>query len=172
MAKKTSKKAAKKAAPKAAKKSPKRAGAAPESKALSKKLDQLRTKFLSPKAVRAPAGKKLASASDATVAAVKSAREVVEAAMPGVRVLGAPSATKSDAPLLATSQGAGLDSLRKKYGVSGPAAASDTLSVPGNSVPGKSEVVMVDSSMAASDDRGPGPKAIIVSRGQIVGRQG
>ena len=75
MAKKISKKSVKKATPKAAKKTDKRKSCAvPQKKSLSKKLDQLRKKFLQTKADLNLTGKRMDAKSDTAVTATKSAK--------------------------------------------------------------------------------------------------
>lgn len=162
--KKTAKKAVKKASPPAARAKARRAAGLPA----DAKLDELRKKFLRPRAAKQPTGKSDAIARDSLSAAAGSAQEVVRAAMPRVRIVQMSPGNNSDAPRQATAQGAGLNALRGKYGGLAPIANHADAATTADS----SEIVMVDSPSTDAVCRGPGPKAIIVSGGKIIGRQG
>jgi hypothetical protein len=162
MAKKSKKAPAKPSKP--VKKAASDGAAAPGVKsAFSSKLEALKRKFLPSK----PSSSRRSSrrlASD-TVSSPKSAREIVAEQMPGMRILSEPLQSNSDAVEHATAHGAGLDALRQHY-LEAPQA--DAVS----ETPGDSEVVMVEPVATDAAKRGPGPKAVIVSNGRIVGRQG
>jgi hypothetical protein len=128
------------------------------------RLEALRKKFLPSKSARTPADKSK-GVSDSTPAS-KSAHEVIAEQMPGMRIVSsAPVRGDRDALAHATSHGVGLDALQQHFcGASQNASVSD--------LPAESEVVMVEPVTADAMKRGPGPKAVIVSGGRIIGRQG
>jgi hypothetical protein len=166
MAKKTSKKAAKKpvarkkaAAPRK-KKPAQRAAERPAAKATP---GELRKKYLRTRTVTAAA-----AASDAAASLPRSARDVVAAAMPKMRIVTPATTSSADAQRQATAHGAGLDALREKYCDLPPAANRARAATAAD----RSEVVLVDTPAGDAAKRGPGPKAVIVSDGKIIGRQG
>jgi hypothetical protein len=84
-----------------------------------------------------------------------------------MRIVSGASAVRGDRDGLAhaTSHGVGLDALQQRfYGTS--------RNEPVSKVPGESEVVYVEPEATDALKRGPGPKAVIVSGGKIIGRQG
>ena len=88
--------------------------------------------------------------------------------MPKMRIVTPAAASSSDASRRDTAHGAGLDALRKKYCDLPPAANHGDAATAAD----RSEVVLVDTPTTDAANRGPGPKAVIVSGGKIVGWQG
>jgi hypothetical protein len=173
MAKKTQKKTAKKVAKKAsAAKRPKTA----KKSSPRTKLEVLKEKFLGTGkktvkgASKARAGAKASKPSDSASepsGSTKSAHDIVAEEMPGMRVVASRPISNQDAAEHATGSGKGLDALRQRYfGSSASDSASDAGGV------ADSEIVMVEPKAGEESGRGPGPKAVIVSGGRIVGRQG
>ncbi|HJT36537.1 MAG TPA: hypothetical protein VJ783_31230 [Pirellulales bacterium] len=136
------------------------------------KLASLRRRFLeSSQETGSAAADSLERESSRSTKSRKSAHEVIAEKMPGMRIVATAPISDRDVKQHASSQGTGLDALKRKY--FGQAAGSgQTKNSDSESAEGDSELVLVEPAAADANRRGPGPKAVIISNGRIIGRQG
>ena len=105
----------------------------------------------------------------------KSAKKIVEAAMPNVEVVDTPSAKLPDTIRQVTRPGPSLEQLRKRYGadeIDADAAVEDDFV--GNEDEDDVDIVKIRNKQSSADPADdPGPRIVIVSKKHgIIGSQG
>lgn len=107
----------------------------------------------------------------------KTAKQIVESAMPNYRVVDLDAGADASASTFADAAGLDLSDLKKKYGAHFSSEESTKTTDSANTDQeddDDTEIVLVEPKDDDARIRGDWPKAIVVSKGQqkIVGRQG
>lgn len=112
----------------------------------------------------------------------KTAREVIEEQMPGFHIVDRSRAVDSQWNVQADATSADLAALREKYLGGSAADASADAAYPSDATfatdaadtdtADTSAIILVEPDIPNVHDRAAGPKAVVVSEGEIVGRQG